>query len=719
MSELSDALSFIDEFTSKQQSKLTRTAASVGKKSAGTPQGKVDAEMKSLYAPAAKDSLANTPLSNVADDTVEGAVGELSSQLLNSSTNRFTQLPNRVTESSFSSLSKTDSVSGSGSNNSILSNSGVMGRQSPLIGFLDAGATSQVGATSFTVGGREISTAGVTDLIKKQALDRLEKTVNAKVGFNIREVVKDVQQAAITVTTVLSTAKIDIAMELIRQNALLILAALDRKDKIIDKLKEEIMALHNLVAIVLGGFPNFEEYLRDLIRAYNLILSADNDLKSVVRTLQNIKLYNARLFERAMTNLNTALKLILPNEKGPPARIQEFINAVLTRSTSKEALNAALAIPGVTQKVASLMLEYGKETLTINGLLKVFLTALDSFLNSFQRNSTVDQATIDHINSAIKQLDALLADMQVELFPTDGREKTGAYPTEVTSAAAGWGVRLSTIIQWLSANPAVGSAVLDLTQANVVSYRAAVASLKALGNRKKGLATLKVTEAQEDIVDTSKQVGRLMITANTALNPKKTKQQISADFQQIYDLVQLAKDLDSDIRAILNVYVNVQSSFSKNVSAVTGSLTKLFDELGLKRGSDILKKADFANFFSLTPSTATYAGAAAAGLGAILKTISKSSSLTDQDFSRVSEMKDNFDRAADVDLTEASRSFGAQDSIFVAQIQETIKNQSALSTTVKAIASRFDDSVGDQDALAITEQYAKKAIGSRFSFGAS
>jgi hypothetical protein len=675
--------------------------------------------VKGSFTPAAEEAVTDSPLSNLDPASITDSVGEVASQLLNTATNRIDLQPNRIASSAFSGMSRTDAISGSDSNNLLLSGGGVMGRTSPLIGGLGQGSFSGLPAASFSIGGREISTGGVTDLLQKQALDRLEQLANAQLGINIRETVKDVQNAAITITTIVTTASVDIALELVAQNAKLILQELNNKDAIIAKIIVEIRTLNNLVATVLGGLPTFEQYLKDLIRAYNLIVAADTDLKSIVTTLQKQKKYNARLFKRSYDNLVTARGLILPKGSGPPLRINEFLDSLVTRSTGKEALAAMMAIPGATQKLASLMLQYSKSVLEINGLIIIFLSALDKFIAAFKRNDAVDQATIDHINSAIKQLDALLQDMKVELFPTDGRDKRAGYAPNVTAAAAGWGVRLATVIEWLARNPSVGSSILDLTKDNVLKYNFSVAQLKKLNDRKNGLATLKVSQAQENIIDTAKQIGRLMITANTAAVPTKTKFQISNEFKQANDLMGASLLLSGDIRRALEPFVTAQSAFSRDVAAITGSLTKVFDDIGLKRGSDLLKKADFGNFFQLTPATATYAGAAAAGIGLLMKTVSNSTSVTDQDYGKLSEMKDNFDRVADVDMTESVRSFSAQDSLFAAQITETIKNQSSLASVVKGIAKRFDPESTTESPTDVTLAYASEAIGNKFNFGSA
>ena len=708
MSEVSDALALVDSFTDQQDKRLNRALKSTQSRSKSSSYGQLSSSIKEEVDPTVNSTLAESPLSNVDQDDLASSVGDISSQLIGAATNLVGQLPNRLTGSSFGSLSTTDGISGSDSSLSSIANGGVLSRANPLVG----GAS--LGLSSLNIGG----TSGITDFAKQQALSKLEKVVNNKVGFNIRQVVTDVQNAVITMTTVMTTAKTDIALELVANNARLILAELDKKDAIADKIMKELMALHNLVAIVMGGLPEFEKYLSDLIRAYNLILAADTDLKTVVHTLSVSHKYNGRLYSRAYDNLVAAQKLILPSEKGPPARINEFIDAILHRSTSKEAFNAYMAIPGVIQTIAKLMLNYSTEILIINGLIALYLTALNNFISSFKRSDAVDQATIDHLNAAIKQLDALLEDMKVLLFPADGKDKLGTYPAEVTSAAAGWSVRLATTIQWLAKTPGIGSQVLDLTKSNVAAYTDSVEALKALNDRKYGLSILKVSAAQENVADTAKQIGRLMITAATCAYPKKSKLQISSEFKQAYDLMQNTKNLSGDIRRALLPFAEAQSAFSRDVSAVTSSLIKVFDDMGMKRGADLLKKADFGNLFKLTPATSTYAGAAAGGLGLLLKNISTSASISDQDYGKVAEMKNNFDRVADVDMTESVRSFASQESLFSLQVQEMLKSQKSLSSSIKAIALRADPESVASDPLAITAQYASKAVGGKFNFGA-
>lgn len=708
MSSITDALSFIDDYISDQETQLDKTSRSVKTQGQSSSYGQSSSGIKSDVSKSTSDELSTTALGNVSEDTVSEAADTLTQQLFASATGQFDQTPNRTTENVFGSLSKTTPIAGSDSSMSLTA---ISGRANPLVGFYDTGSTNILKGAG----------GGAGDIVKQRAIKRAEQAVTNLLGFNIRKTAEAVQNAITAITTVASSIKVDFALELIKKNAQAVIVELDKKDVVIDKLQKEIIVLYNAVISVYGALPEFEKYLNDLIKAYQLIDQSNKNLKSVVSVLKSAKVYNSRLFERSLNSLIEAKALILPNDLPRNLRTNEFIDALLTRSTSSEAVAAALAIPGICQTISKLLLEYSKETVVINGLIKIFLTSLDSFISNFANNTNIDKAIIDHINAATTQLDALLKDMAVELFPTDGRDTKRTYPAEVTQMAPGWGVRLGATIEWLKKQPGRAIAGLDLTGQNAIAYRNAVNALKALNDRSGGTATLKVKEAQEEVTQVPKLIGKLMVSATTTpFNLKKSRQQVRSEFSQAKDMLKLSKSLDGDIRDILSQFIVTQNAFSKDVEKVVNSIQSVFSELGFKRGADLLKKADFTNFFKLTPTTATYAGAAAFGLGDILKTIGKSKSTTDQDYIKVSEAKNSFDRIADVQLVESVRGWGAQYDLFVAQVDEYVKSQRTLNTYVKNVASKFDDTgETSQDPATLIADLTDKAIGKSFNFNSA
>ena len=499
--------------------------------------------------------------------------------------------------------------------------------------------------------------------------------------------------AFFTTLSLLSTASVEVAMELARGNARLIVSTIQEKEKVITQLNTEATALYNAVSIILNSQPYFTAYLQKLLQAYSLMTTADNDLKSVVAALKTkTPYYNNTLFDQAMGLLNQAETLILPDNSAQVNQIRSGNLSTGNNSVAqaKNAQAAAASIVGISAQIAKLMVQYALLTEEINGLIALFLTALSSFISTYQRNSNIDQATINHINSGISQLDSLLASMKPLLFPTPAVKGDPLYSTKVTSYATSWGIKLAAIIEWLKTNPGTASQKLNITGESVRRYNQAVALLQGYGNRTYGSATLLVTQSQEDYFSTGTQVAQILFDANTVLATTKDPRNVLAEMKKFLDLLAAAHSLDSDIVNALTPFINTPNNLIAGADKIVSDLVSTARGLGFDRVADLIGKGDVTNLFASNATTSTYVGSALSGVRAIIGKLNSNPNATDQDKAKLSKVDNDLSSQNAVKQVEASRSATDTTDTFVADKNAQVAATNQDGQSAIQVASKYD-----------------------------
>jgi hypothetical protein len=476
--------------------------------------------------------------------------------------------------------------------------------------------------------------------------------------------------AYFTTLALVSTASVEIAMELARGNASLIVSRIAQKETIITQLKTEATALYNAVSTILQSQPFLTPYVAQLLAAYNDIVTADQDLKSVVAALEtSAPYYNDTLFNAALSLLTTAQALILPGSVSDTSQVRTGTpnTANNTPTGPKQAVATALVIPGISEQIAKLMVQYAVITEEINLLISLYLVALSSFISTYKRNPNVDLATINHINSATSQLDSLLASMKVYLFPTDAQKANPLFPVQLTSNATTWGLKLAAIIQWLKVNPGAASQSLNVTGQSVTLYNKSIANLNAQGNITYNTATLLVTAAQENVLNTGEQVARFLFDANTVLATRQNPRNVLAEMQQFLDLMSASHELDQNIISYLTPFINTPNELIAGAKSVVSNLSGAAKSLGFDRVGDLIAKGDISNLFATNAATATYVGAALVGVRGIISTVSSNPNATDQDMAKLNAVSTDLSSQNAVKQVDASRSATDTTATYAAQ----------------------------------------------------
>lgn len=531
---------------------------------------------------------------------------------------------------------------------------------------------------------------------------------------------KPLQSAAdayFTTLALVSVSTVEIPMALARGNANLIVTKLKQKEAIVTQIRAEAIALYNSVITMLNSQPYFTAYFNKLLTAYNDILIANKDLKSVAAALKTQNpFYNGTLFNQAMSLLNQAEGLLLPGT-GTTTNIRTGqVNAAQNSVASpQQAQLTAMAIAAISAKIAELMVQYALLTEEANNLISLFLTAFSSFIAAYKRSPTVDQATVNHITSATGQLDSLLASMQVQLFPTQAQSANPLYPMQVTANATAWGVKLAAIIAWLNANPGAGSAILDTTSDSIAKYNQAIALLNGQGSIKYNTATLNVTASQEDVLDTGTQVAHVLFDANTVVITKKNPINIQAEMQQFLDLLSAAHELDTNIINALTPFINTPNELAVGAASIVSNLSSAARGLGFDRVADLIGKGDIASLFSVSAATATYVGAALVGVRGIMGVVNSSPNATDQDKATLAAVDTSMSSQNAVKQVEATRSATDSTGTFTAQVNAATSAISKQCNAAIQIAQKYNP--GNVVGQAVTDEVNglyKNVIGNVF-----
>jgi hypothetical protein len=519
-----------------------------------------------------------------------------------------------------------------------------------------------------------------------------------------------------------STAEVEVLMALARQNAQTIVTDLQKRQVIIAQIEADLTALSNAIALILNADPFFNNYLQQLILAYSKIDQANKDLKDVSLALQNAQVYRNREFASAMSLLNTALGLILPDRGVDLSQIRGSnigqtigVLAAPVLKDLKKAAAVALTIPGICANIAKNLLTYAQLTDEVNGLLNIYLTVLSTFINAYQRNSNLDQAMITFLNSATGQLDSMESGMSALLFPSS---KGPLYSSQVMLAATGWGLELSVIIAFLNAAPNNAEASLNTTGQSVRLYQQSCTIINALGNRQVGNATLKISAGQEDAITTVNLIGKTLLMAAQVVVQSPSPANVRAQFRQANGIMNAASLNGAAIITALNPFINTKSTLVPGAEAVVANLLKLANGLGLDRLAGLLYAADIGNIMSLTSNTMTYVGAAVNGMSSILKLMDSNPDTTDQQKAVVSTYMAKVQAKNTTKQIEASRSSSETTSQYVddltADYQDTVQGAAtvtfvaanagiaATQTAVQAatdITATFNSLTGNNDLL--------------------
>jgi len=495
----------------------------------------------------------------------------------------------------------------------------------------------------------------------------------------------------------------EVAMAFARNTGGKLVAAVKNKDSISQQLEAEIVALYNACAILLGGQPFFDQYLRNVAQAYTLILQADTNLKTVVQALESPNpFYQATRFNLSISQLTQAENLILPDRGVDVSSIRgtkNFVSSVVKSQSNKQVYAAAVSIPGITAKIGKLVLDYELQSINVNAYINTFVRALSDYISNYTQSNSVNQATIDHINAGTSQIDNLLAQMNTILSQNTGSSTDVTFRAKLSSYGTLWGAELAAIIAWLEANPGAGSALLTQTSASVLAYNKAVAGIESINSIPFTNGEVIINQGQENALQgLVVPLTRLLVTANTLVATSTSRNDVREQSLVIRTYLQKARQADAAIIAAVQPFLNTQTTLTGKVNKLVQQLVGFASKAGLDRIVGLLTNGKVADLFSATPDTSTFAGAAVNGINDILTSLKEIPGATTQQISQLETLRDQVLREQKAQEVYAGRSASLTEGDDIAQQQANVENDKTLVRTATETAKQLDSSLDSDPA---------------------
>lgn len=537
-----------------------------------------------------------------------------------------------------------------------------------------------------------------TDAVNQQVTTLAQGLVSSVIKKADLSPIQNATTQFFTMWANVSSFGVEVAMVLARNTASNIVKAIKEKDAIATKLDAEILALYNTCAILLSGQPFYNQYLKNLLKAYVLIGDADKKFKTVSSTLQNKSIYSALVFKDGLSKLQQAQNLLIPPDSAKSVStvrsLDDFTTVLANTQNAQAVYAAATAISSMTSRIAALTVEYEAAALKVNNLITTFKGCLTGYISSYQASSGINKATVDHINAGTSQLDNLLADMNAILTQNTMDPTDFTYKAKLTSYGLKWGVQVAAIVEWMKANPAAGAVLLNQTTSSVTAYKKALAALD-------GIKPVKFTGGQYDatggiensVPNLSSPMSTLLLYANTIVVTHQSKADFSKRCQAMRSYTATSKSVDTRIVAALGPFIGTQTTLTGQVSETLGQLTAFANKNGLDRAAGLLISGDVSGLLALTPLDATYSAAAVSGLTNILSVMYANPATTAQQVSQIEALRTKVGRQQAADEAYANRqaksSQGDAVAIQKAQVDE---DKNVVKTAVLA-AEQFDSAV--------------------------
>lgn len=517
----------------------------------------------------------------------------------------------------------------------------------------------------------------------------LVKTVISKV--NLTPIENATQQFFSMFATVTSFGT-EVAMSFARNTGNNLVTALKQKMATSTSLEAEIVALYNACAILLHGQPFFNQYLQNVANAYGLMVKADANLKSVVAGLEiAVPFYKKNTFTLAMSELNQAEALLLPASNANVSSIRgstTFIAATVKSQSNQQVYAAAVSMPGITAKIAKLVLTYELQSINVNAYINTYTNALNDYISGYTQSPSINQATIDHINSGLSQLENLIATMNTILSQNPN---TTAFKVKLSSYGTVWGAQLAVIIAWLNANPGAGSALLSQTSLSVQAYIKSVAAIQALGNINFTNGEVFINQGEESAFQgLVLPLTALLVTANTLVLTSTAPNDVREQATVVKTYLEKARTNDQKLIEAVSPFLNTKTTLTGSVNSAVQKLVGFANKAGLDRIAGLLTNGKVADLFSSTPDTATYAGAAVVGINDILTTVQQIPNATTQQVSQIQTLRDQVMREQKAQEVYAGRSASITQDADDAQLQANIDNDKTLVTTAQLAAQQVD-----------------------------
>ena len=613
-------------------------------------------------------------------------------------------------------------------------------------GFNVTAKSSPVGMLTKMVKKTAIS-AAMSDLESNPLVQMGIDTLNQIVTTVVQQVVTDAMskinfsplenavQSFMQLMASVSTFQSEVAMELARNSGRDLVANLNKKTALIKVIQADLVSLHNACNLIANSGNFMDQYVKDLIQAYNILLGAEATFGIVADKLNsgNPTFLQAR-YTAGISQLKQAQALILPNRHADVSSITaitSLIETTIRRPTNQQALAAALIIPGISARIGDNMITYISLTFDINLKLETFMTVLSDWITSFTKAPGIYQVAIDHLASGMKQLTSLTDDMSSTLFfPTGGapnlNPSSPAFGMNVSAQATLWGIRLQGIIQWMKMNPGAGAAQVDKTANSVQAYTKAITAISEFDSISFAGGSLLIAAGKESVESalTGAQASqssleylvKLLFKVNTLLISKTSKASVTSLFRPVDNMFRASQQNVDRIIAAIQPFLATGSTLPGPAAQVLGQAFGVAQKYGLDRVAGIISIGDVKNLFGINAQNATYAGAALLGLNNIAVAVKSNPDATDAQINQIDDLRNVVNADKTAKGIEANRSY--EDNSDAAQDKLKAKNKADRDTMKPALEAAIElDSSGGQSPVGAATSALSSVIPGFNSFG--
>lgn len=463
-----------------------------------------------------------------------------------------------------------------------------------------------------------------------QILENAQNIMGSKIDAIKTSTEKAVNLAFSSITAAI-TAQNDIVLYFIQQVGQQILDRLSEKEALRTQMQESLRELYNAVSQLVAGDPFFSQYLAKLRSALRLMYAAQGDITNLRDNYVATDIFRSSKYDSALSLLQRAEKLIEPekNQTDKPFTSSGLF-ANIGLPSKPQQLTVILAIPKLAKEVILSAKGYFMLTAEINGLLLAFglaLSTLKEVSSSKLKSYTVGM--LDSVNERLSSLNQTIAKQLNGNIAEYQQPVSGFKPesVKVSQNALGWLIELKTIIAQLELLPKDSLKDIALDKTATSSYAEAVAKIKALTDRRKGDALLHVNEGQEQIGLIESQITQFCLAALGAIVSGSIAKDVLPLGKAAISYLDLSRENDTEIRNAITPFVGATLPFNDIIKRLGGGVYDMLDRMGLDKAGDLLRGGQFADFFSLTTRTATYAGYALAIIGELKKCANETESV--------------------------------------------------------------------------------------------
>jgi hypothetical protein len=154
-----------------------------------------------------------------------------------------------------------------------------------------------------------------------------------------------------------------------------------------------------------------------------------------------------------------------------------------------------------------------------------------------------------------------------------------------------------------------------------------------------------------------KTLASLLLDVNTLIVTRQSKSDITASFRSARGLFSASQQHSARLRAALRPFIATQTTLPGPARQALSQATALANKYGLDRVAGLLSKGRTRELFQVTAETATYAGAAEAGLNKILALVQAHPSSTTAQVKKLDNLRDTVGREKQAQELEALRSY--------------------------------------------------------------